>query len=391
MTQQAEERKEPTEAQKKAGNYQKDHVFKHGMRFSIENKAGTTRRGTGKGGKPWEFTMAHDYGYVRGSKGKDKDHVDVFFGPDRDNADGKVYVIDQDDDEGNFDEHKAMLGFPDASSAYAAYHENYPEGHAGFRAITEMSIPEFRKWAYVGAAGGKRKRVSELAAYRRGGSVEEFPDGAMVEPAELERHFVAGAEGKPDEHCNCGNNTIMMADGGSVDDAVAELPAFVGYRGRRKERNNDREGAKEVPLQALRGLVAGTLGFGGDIEGLLRTVGHHAPKLTKPLLGDGDTTPALPTSDFYKDILPLKPTSAAGRAAGEAGSMAGGPLSLPVLKAVRAAAPAAKALGKEALRAVDRGVMGEGALSKVFAPARPAFGVKPPGENWNDPDVAKAR
>lgn len=161
---------EPTEAQKKAGNYFKGHKYLHGMRVSVENAQGTKRRGTDKAGEPWESEMAHDYGYIRGTTGKDKDHLDVFLGPEVDNPSHKVFIIDQDDDEGNFDEHKIMMGFPSANEAYSAYHANYPEGFAGFNDMVDTDLPTFKRWAFSGK-GAKTKRASEMK-YFQGGGVE---------------------------------------------------------------------------------------------------------------------------------------------------------------------------------------------------------------------------
>lgn len=179
---------EPSEAQKAAGNYAKGHRFLHGMRISVENAAGTMRRGVGKDGTPWEQEMKHDYGYIRGSKGKDKDHLDVFMGPEADNPDHPVFVIDQEDpDTGAFDEHKALFGFPDAASARAAYLSNYPEGWSADRAVTEMPVGEFKKWAYVGAKGGKRLPAHQLRA---------FQERAEVKSDEPEGFAAGGAVGK---------------------------------------------------------------------------------------------------------------------------------------------------------------------------------------------------
>lgn len=157
---------QPSEAQAKAGNYAKGHQVIHGMRISVEHEAGTTRQGKSEGGTVWESKMSHDYGYIRGSKGKDKDHIDVFLGPDPHNKDLPAHVIDQDHQDGSFDEHKVMLGFPDASAAQLAYHENYEPGWGGFRASTEMSVPQLRDWAYSGKSG-KRKPASELSGFQK--------------------------------------------------------------------------------------------------------------------------------------------------------------------------------------------------------------------------------
>ncbi|MDI9554473.1 MAG: hypothetical protein QM256_01655, partial [Pseudomonadota bacterium] len=58
------DRPQPTEAQKDAGNYAKGHVKLHGLDISIENPRGSERAGTDKAGKPWSVVMEHPYGYI---------------------------------------------------------------------------------------------------------------------------------------------------------------------------------------------------------------------------------------------------------------------------------------------------------------------------------------
>ena len=69
---------EPTEAQKEAGNYRMGHVKIDGMDVTIENPKGSIRRGTDADGKKWESEMHYDYGYIRGTKAVDNDHIDIF-------------------------------------------------------------------------------------------------------------------------------------------------------------------------------------------------------------------------------------------------------------------------------------------------------------------------
>lgn len=159
--------KSPSEAQKAAGNYPKGHPNVHGMRISIENEAGTFRKGEDPSGKAWKQKLRHDYGYIRGTKGFDKDHLDVFLGPDHKNGDLPVWVVDQDKKgSADFDEHKVMMGFKDADDAIMAYHSNYEPGWSGFRAVTPMALSDFKEWAYAGKSG-KRKPASEYVAFKK--------------------------------------------------------------------------------------------------------------------------------------------------------------------------------------------------------------------------------
>ncbi len=70
--------------------------------------------------------MRHTYGYIRGTKGADDDHIDVFLSSDIDGWNGrKVFVVDQYNPDGTFDEHKVMLGFNVRDEAFSAYLSNY--------------------------------------------------------------------------------------------------------------------------------------------------------------------------------------------------------------------------------------------------------------------------
>ncbi|MCY1166226.1 Inorganic Pyrophosphatase [compost metagenome] len=140
---------EPTDAQKKAGNYKVGRVNLHGLNISIENPEGSTRRGVDpETGKPWENTLAAHYGYIRGTEGNDGDHVDTFIGPNPDSD--KVFVIDQVNKDGTFDEHKVMLGADSLEQADELYHANYAPGWTGRGAITEMPLADFKAWVRDG-------------------------------------------------------------------------------------------------------------------------------------------------------------------------------------------------------------------------------------------------
>jgi hypothetical protein len=173
----AEEEKvntEPSEAQKEAGNYQKGHIKLQGFDISIENPKGSTRSGVDKDGKKWEVTMNNTYGYFLGTEGKDKDHVDVFIG-DNPTAE-KVWVVDQINDKGVFDEHKVMMGMNSEQEARESYLKNYSPGWKGLGAITEMPIEEFRSWVFGGKVEqplGKLQPVEKQPGELL--SITEFP------------------------------------------------------------------------------------------------------------------------------------------------------------------------------------------------------------------------
>jgi len=117
---------EPTDQQKKTGNYKKGKLKFHGFNISIENPAGSYRSGTDPNGKKWKTKLYHHYGYIEGTKGKDKDALDVFIGPDRKTK--NVFIVNQRNDKGEFDEHKILMGFSDYQSAVKGYLKNYEPG-----------------------------------------------------------------------------------------------------------------------------------------------------------------------------------------------------------------------------------------------------------------------
>lgn len=147
----------PTEAQKEAGNYKKGHIKINGFDVTIEQPAGSVRSGKDANGKEWSVTMNNTYGYIRGTESVDGDHIDVFLGPDM-NSD-MVYVVDQVNTDGSFDEHKVMMGFPSLEDARSAYFSNYEDGWQGLGNITGVALDEFKKW--IDSSIRKTKPFSE--------------------------------------------------------------------------------------------------------------------------------------------------------------------------------------------------------------------------------------
>lgn len=165
------DRLEPTPAQIAAGNYKKSDVIDlSGMKIKIENPAGSVRRGVGADGKAWETKMAHHYGEFVGTEGADGDRLDVFIGPRPDS--NKVYVIDQKNKDGSFDEHKVVFGALNEQQARDTYLANYEPGWQGLGAITEMSLDDFKSWA-------KSDRAKEPLMYGKEGKVFQVNDGGV--------------------------------------------------------------------------------------------------------------------------------------------------------------------------------------------------------------------
>ncbi|WP_324040913.1 LPD38 domain-containing protein [Aeromonas caviae] len=180
----AEVAPEPTEAQKEAGNYKKGHLTLQGLDIALENPKGSTRSGTDQDGRPWQSTMAHDYGYIKRTQGADGDHVDVFIGDKPESE--MVYVVDQVDPKtGKFDEHKVMMGFADEQAARAGYLGNYEEGWQGLGAIKAMPVDAFKRWV----KGGDTR--SPIAAQPVAGTVNSvrFSKQAMAQGDKPIKHL----------------------------------------------------------------------------------------------------------------------------------------------------------------------------------------------------------
>ena len=194
---QAEEAKvdtNPTEGQKEAGNYQKGHIKVTGLDISIENPKGSVRRGTDANGKEWESTMHNTYGYIRGTKGADKDHIDVFLSDDPTHSD-KVFIVQQRkkvNGAWKFDELKVLLGFDDAAQASNAYLSNYEEGWDGMQAIIETDIDSFKEWLKNGNQKGTYKEDGAWAKVYPGVSDMVADEGEMSEPEQQEVEVLRG-------------------------------------------------------------------------------------------------------------------------------------------------------------------------------------------------------
>ena len=136
---------QPSQEQIEAGNYKKGHVALQGLDLSIENPKGSERSGFTEEGEPWTTIAVHHYGYIKGTVGRDKDHLDAYIGdsPESEN----VFVVNQvNPDTGKFDEHKVMIGFNTAEEARTGYLANYEEGWQGLGSMVPLSMDEFKTW-----------------------------------------------------------------------------------------------------------------------------------------------------------------------------------------------------------------------------------------------------
>ncbi|MGO2878513.1 MAG: hypothetical protein ACTIDT_01015 [Halomonas sp.] len=141
---------DPTDAEKESGEYAQGDVSLMGLDIAIENPKGSERSSTTQEGEQWSVSIAHDYGYIKGTKGADGDEVDVFIGPDLESE--RVFVINQVDKDGEFDEHKVMLGFDSKEAAEQGYLSNYPAGW-NMGSIQEMTVDELNAWLPTASTG----------------------------------------------------------------------------------------------------------------------------------------------------------------------------------------------------------------------------------------------
>ena len=145
----------PTEAQKEAGNFKKGHVDISGLDVSIEQPAGSIRSGADSNGKPWSQQLKSHYGYIKRTTGADGENLDVFIKPGTPlDWHGTVYVVNQANNDGNFDEHKGIIGASDEAEARELYLENYSKGWKGIGSVAAMPFEDFKAWAKEGDLTG---------------------------------------------------------------------------------------------------------------------------------------------------------------------------------------------------------------------------------------------
>lgn len=158
----------PTDAQKEAGNFKKGKVRIAGMAMSIENPKDSTRSGKNAAGEEWSREMTAHYGYILGSLAGDGDNLDVFLSDEAETA-TVAFVVDQINQDGEFDEHKCVIGPATLDEARALYLAHYPADWTGLGAISCIPIEVFRAWAM----DGKTKKLPLV--YQRPDPQPELP------------------------------------------------------------------------------------------------------------------------------------------------------------------------------------------------------------------------
>lgn len=140
------------------------------IEVTIESPAGSFRHGP-----DWIQKMANDYGYIEDTIGADGDEVDAFIGPNLESE--CIFIIEQVKENGDFDEHKVMIGFSNMAEAKDAYHANYPEGWNGLKNMQEIKAKDFWGW-YEGLSGIKNNKVDGIEWYR-GYKLHIYSDGSV--------------------------------------------------------------------------------------------------------------------------------------------------------------------------------------------------------------------
>jgi N12 class adenine-specific DNA methylase len=218
----AETDQNPTDGQKEAGNYKKGHVQVGTFDITIENPKGSVRRGKDANGKEWESKMNNTYGYFRGTEGVDGDHIDVFISNDIDGWDGrKVFVVDQYNPDGSFDEHKVMLGFNDVDDAKSDYLANYEKGWENGRRIdvSAVNLEDFEKW--IASSKRKTKAFSEYKNVKSE-SIESSKTEKRNSVSDNTTDTVGTAEGGKRNDTATPQNTVSGGKDTNIFDAKQE-------------------------------------------------------------------------------------------------------------------------------------------------------------------------
>ena len=194
----AETNVNPTEEQKKAGNYKMGHISFGGYQMSIENPKGSVRSGVDADGKPWSTEMQDTYGYIGKKYGTDGDHLDFFINDDADldNWNGRVYVVDQKKEDGTFDEHKVMYGYPNFAAAKKAYLRNYEPGwwDKHVMSMTGVRKDVFDKW--LEDSDRKTKPFADYSRTRKADTVSNNIEQLMADVEERKMAKPATSDGK---------------------------------------------------------------------------------------------------------------------------------------------------------------------------------------------------
>ena len=278
--------------------------------MSIEQPKGSVRSGVDATGKAWSQKMNNTYGYIRGTEGVDGDHIDVFLSDNLDGWNGTVYIVDQVEKGGIFDEHKVMYGFNSEAEARKAYLSNYEDGWDGLGAITAVSKDEFKKW--IDSSHRKTKPFAEYKNVKVGGTqpiADEkdrqnptlFDENAektletakkewenLCKPKEIVNfaNDEAAQEKWVTEHLNEIVDKYIAANGNKLDpDEVRRSFTGIGYTGKNVESFRDQETKVVVPLIYDK-MLAAAVASGNPTITLLTGVGGAGKSVATKKMSD---------------------------------------------------------------------------------------------------------
>ena len=166
IAKEADKAEEPkSKEQADAGTYKKGHINLNGFEISIENAKGSVRKSKDPD-NPWQVTMPSHYGYIKGTKGKDKDALDVYIGEHPTAL--LVYVVNQNKKKNpdQFDEHKVMMGFASKDEAVEAYDKAF-NGDLGPKLrddVFSVTVDHFKRWVEKGDMQKPFKPLEEARA-----------------------------------------------------------------------------------------------------------------------------------------------------------------------------------------------------------------------------------
>ena len=107
------------------------------------------------------------YGHVRGTKGADKEALDVYLAPgiiDGTNKNKRIFRVTQLDSNGDFDEYKFMLGYPNKARAKKDYIRAISSDRFGaIKEVTKSEISRFDKKIINDTSADLSEQSSELA------------------------------------------------------------------------------------------------------------------------------------------------------------------------------------------------------------------------------------
>lgn len=137
-----------------------------GLTVNIENARGMVRRGVDSDGRPWAVQMPAHYGEIHGTLGADGDPIDVFVGPDVEEAPMVFLVALRDARTGAYDEDKVFVGFRTKAEALATYRAAYDRGGLALD-CRAMAYPEFLAWLERHGHRGRRIDAGRVTSLRK--------------------------------------------------------------------------------------------------------------------------------------------------------------------------------------------------------------------------------